>query len=185
MLDFFRNIFLVEFEGTGKKRKDFFFYQFMIIFSIFSLFLMIFLLEFFLNVLEINYCFTWELCFWHEKIIWDKVEIFNNILFLMILCFGFRFNSINVDRYSFFWLFWFSEKYFLIVFSVLKIFFLSLIIYYSLNFLFYFYWQNYYSFLDILTEAKNVTWNFVLIYFLAWLELFLFFLWLFYNKKHK
>ena len=178
MKDFFKTIFLANFDWTWKDRKSFFFYQIVIIVSIWLIIWLIFWVYFVFDFLEINYCSNWVYCTDSELELKKYIELWNHFLFIIVLLFIFRFNSTNIQRFSFLRFSWILEKIFQIILTILKLLIAVIAIIYILNFIWYFYWKNFYYFSDIVSEAKNFLNFFPLIYSIVWAELVLFFLWM-------
>ncbi|ATU04976.1 hypothetical protein BKN14_00785 [Candidatus Gracilibacteria bacterium HOT-871] len=176
MIDFLKQIFLANFDGTGKDRKSFFFYQIVIIVSIGLIIGLIFGVYFVFDFLEINYCSNGVYCTDSELELKKYIELGNHFLFIIVLLFIFRFNSTNIQRFSFLRFSGILEKIFQIILTILKLLIAVIAIIYILNFIGYFYGKNFYYFSDIVSEAKNFLNFFPLIYSIVGAELVLFFL---------
>lgn len=185
MVDFIKSFFIAEFIWNWKKIKDFLSFQIIIIFCIFSLALLIYTVYFSMDALQFKYCYTWKSCFAKEKSLFLKTEIVNNILFLMILWFIYKFNTWNIERFTHLKYNWKVKEIFKIIFSFLKIFILSIILFFIINFILIFSWNNYFYFYNILEETNNISWIFPVFYFILGLEMILFLFGIILPKRKK
>ena len=126
MKDFFKTIFLANFDWTWKDRKSFFFYQIVIIIVIWLIIWMIFWVYYLFDFLEIDYCSNWVYCTDSELELKKYIELWNHFLFIIILLFIFRFNSTNIQRFSFLRFSWALDIFIEKIFIIFQISFLKL-----------------------------------------------------------
>lgn len=178
MLDFLNWFFVLDFDWTWKNRSSFLSYSLMIFFSVFSLYLIIYWINISLETLQINHCLWWYYCFENEKKLWEKVEIFKHILFIMMICFVFRLNTAISQRFSFLRLKSKFENIFLIIINILRIITLSFIIFFIINLIWFFYGQNYYYFSDILWQLNSFLLPISILQLVFFLQIILFLIWM-------
>lgn len=182
-MDFLRKIFIAEFRWIWKRKEDFFWYQIVLIFSIFILLWIAFWLEEILKIVEISFfpnC--WKYCTKEEVFYWKIIEIFNSILFLFSLFFVFRFNSALIQRFTFFKFSGFLETFFQMILTFTKLTIIWFIIFFISNFVLFFYKQNWFYIYNVinLSEIEMV----FMLWLLFFVEMVLFLFWMI-LKKHK
>lgn len=182
MINFLKKLFIAEFDWSWKDRWSFFWYQFVIIISIFILIWVIFWIDKLLRWVEIYFFpHCWKYCSEKEIFYWKIIEIINNILFIISFLLIFRFNSSLIERFSFFRFSGFLEKIFLVILTFTKIFIIWIIIFLILNFVSFFYWNNLFFIYEILNYSKeSISYLFLWIIFV---EIFMFFLWMILWRK--
>lgn len=184
-MNFIKKLFIAEFDGTWKKRYDFFSFQFVNIFSFFSLLTIIYFFYFFIDALNFNYCYSWITCFQKEKELFFRMEIFSNILFLMVLGFIYKINTCNVERFSFLKYWKKFQDFFEFIFTILKISIIAIILFFLLNFICIFYQKNYFYFYNLLEKTENISWFLPLFYSIFFIEIVLFLIWFILPKNKK